>query len=667
MPRFPTLLPTIVRATLDRVFGLDLRTLALFRACLGAVLFADLCMRLVDLRTFYTDGGVMARDWAMTGNGLWRLSLHLVNGETWFAALLFVAEMLAALALLLGWRARWAAAIAFVLEGSLLNRDPLVLLGGDILINCLLFWAMFLPIGARWSVDAALSQKPVAATRHLSWAGAGLLLQVLSVYFFSAILKNGVEWRDGSAVYYALQIDQYATWIGDWLREIPALTQPLTHYVWWLELLGPLLALSPLFTRPLRFVVMVLLMTMHVGFLLCLKLGPFPFISLTSLTVLAGGWLWDWLDHRRLRAEIKAGAQPLRIYYDRDCGFCLKSVLLMKTFLVLPRVEIAPAQDHPRAAALMEANYSWVVIDHDDRAHLKWTAFVALLRRSPLFAGLGWLLAPASLRGSWAVRPGNAVYDFVGRHRAGFGRITAAVLPYHERPLTAGNGLPAVFGAYLLGAAAWLLLADALRPPLVASAVAVALFAGLAVVGVLLARRRPGLPAVVLSAGLVLTVLAWNFCSVHWLPNRLYAALTPPFRVLRVDQLWDMFAPFPAKEDGWFVLPAQRVDGREFDLLHPEREVVSYDKPAHVADEFVNIRWHKYLERIWSAQFADNRLYYGRWLCRSWNGRHQGGEQLKTFKIVYMLEMSVPQGQTPTVEQRVIWRHECFASPTPAP
>lgn len=607
MPR----LPEFARAAIDRVFGIDLRTLALFRACLGAVMFADLCMRLVDLRTFYTDGGVMPRDWTMQVNGLWRLSLHLVNGETWFALVLIGAQMLAALALMFGWRARWAALIAFVLQGSLLNRNPLVLIGGDILLNCLLFWAMFLPIGARWSVDAALSQKPMTETRHLSWAGAGLLLQVLSVYFFSAILKSGREWwPEGTAVDYALQIDQYATWLGLWLRGFPAVTHALSLYVWWLELLGPLLVLSPVLTRPLRFVIMLMLMTMHVGFLLCLKLGPFPFISLSSLTVLMGGWLWDLLDQRDQRAEARAGSLPLRIYYDRDCGFCLKSVLLMRTFLVLPRVQIAPAQDHPRADALMQANYSWVVIDHDDRAHLKWPAFVALLRRSPLFAGLGWLLSPGSLRGGWAVRPGNAVYDFVGRHRAAFGRFSASLLPFHERRFTAGP------------------VADG--------------FATL----------------------MVVMVLAWNFCSIHWLPNRLYAALTPPFRALRVDQLWDMFAPFPSKEDGWFVLPAQLVDGRELDLLHPERSSVSYDKPRHVGDEFANIRWHKYLERIWSAQFAQNRLYYGRWLCRTWNEEHTGGEQLRTFKIVYMLEMSVPAGQTPTVEQQVIWRHECFgASP----
>jgi len=273
---------------------------------------------------------------------------------------------------------------------------------------------------------------------------------------------------------------------------------------------------------------------------------------------------------------------------------------------VLPRAQVAPAQDDPRAKALLEANYSWVIIDHDDHAYLKWPAFVVLLRRSPLFAWLGRLLG-ASL----FVRPGNAVYDFVGRHRGAFGKLSGALLPFREVRFETAR--------------AWQWLAGFMT----------------------------------------IAVLAWNLCSIRVLPNWLYAQLTPPFYLLRIDQLWDMFAPFPAKEDGWFVFPGELMDGTEVDVLHPERAGVSYDKPRYISQEWPNIRWHKYLERIWAAQFASQRLYYGRYLCREWNSTHAPPKQLATYKMIYMLEMSVPIGQTPTVEQRVLWRHECFAQPKP--
>lgn len=595
--------PDWLRGKLHEIFGIDLRTLALFRVVLGSVLFCDLVNRLDDVRAFYTDAGTLPRDWMLQVNGLWRIALHAANGETWFAVALLVAEMIAVAMFTLGWRSRGAAFVAFVLNASLLNRNQLVLLGGDILVTCLMFWAMFLPVAARYSVDAALAKAPPPENnRYVSPATAGLLLQVLSVYFFSALLKTGADWwPNGTAVDYALQIDGYTKPLGRWLREFWPITHGLSYWVYFLELLGPLLVLSPILNKPLRFAVMAQLMLMHIGFLFCLQIAPFPYISLASLTTLVGGWIWDRAAAMRRRRAAKLGPERLRIYYDRDCGFCLKSVLVLRQLLVLPESEFAPAQDTPRAKALLEANYSWVIIDHDDRAYLKWPAFVILLKRSAVFAPLGRLLG-----GGWAVPVGNAVYDFVGRNRGGFGTLSARLLPFHDRPL-----LP---GPVLLGLA--------------------------------------GFFAAVL--------LAWNFCTIHWLPNRLYAFLTPPLRVLRIDQYWDMFAPFPSREDGWYVEPAQLVNGQELDLLHPDRGPVSYDKPADVSAEWKNIRWHKYLERLWAASYSSSRLYYGRWLCREWNSTHSGGEQLETFKIIYMLEMSVPRDQTPKVEQVVLWRHECF-------
>ena len=172
--------------------------------------------RLADVTTFYTDWGVMPRDYIAATGGPLRLSLHLVNGDTWYAALLLIVEGLAALAMAFGWRTRLATIVVFVLEGSLLNRNPVILLGGDNLVVCLLFWAMFLPLAARWSFDAALAEnRPPERNAYCSFASAGLIVQVLTVYFFSAILKNGREWwPDGTAVYYTMSLDRYTTPVG---------------------------------------------------------------------------------------------------------------------------------------------------------------------------------------------------------------------------------------------------------------------------------------------------------------------------------------------------------------------------------------------------------------------------------------------------------------------
>src|SRR5260370_33969277 len=114
-----------MRVFLERAFGIDLRSLALFRAALGTVLLADLALRSVNLATFYTDLGVMPRDWLVSVNGPWRFSLHAANGEPWFAGLLLALEALAALALLAGYRPPAANLAPLVLHGaSLTPQSP---------------------------------------------------------------------------------------------------------------------------------------------------------------------------------------------------------------------------------------------------------------------------------------------------------------------------------------------------------------------------------------------------------------------------------------------------------------------------------------------------------------------------------------------------------------
>lgn len=585
------------------VFVVDLRTLALFRVALGAVLLSSLLQRFADLAAFQSDLGVLPRDALIAAQNPWHWSLHFIHGSTLFQGALLALQCLLAVAFLIGRRTRLAAILSWVLLASLHARNPLVLSGADQLLICLLFWSMFLPLGARYSADAALSTAPPPGDhRHLSWAGAALLLQVLSVYFFSALLKSGTAWwPDGTAVRMALDIDRFATPAGHWLRAShPWALPPLTYFVYFLELLGPLAALLPWAHRPLRFVVLLLLMVMHAGFIVLLSVGTFPFVSLASLAVLLGGGFWD----RAARRD--AARRPIgpKIFYDRDCGFCFRTCLLLREFLVLPRAEIAPAQDRVRTDRLMQAHYSWVVIDATDVAHIKWSAFVELLRQSPLFSWLGRLLSPA-----FFARAGDAAYDFVGRHRGRFGRVLALLLPARAARFEA----PA--------RAQWL------------AAFALAL------------------------------VMAWNLTSVGGLPPAAARLLAPVMYGLHLDQTWSMFAPYPAMDDGWYVVPGRREDGTEVDVLHPERRGVGYDKPADVAADIGNARWQSYQARLYLRYDRRFRLHYARYLCREWNRRAESGKHLESLKLIYMLERARADGTTAPLEQVVLWRHECRTPP----
>ena len=90
--------PALRSPRLHGVFGIDLRTLALFRAVLSAVLLYDLLRRLTDVSALYSDLGVLPRNWLVQIDAPWHWSLYLANGTPLITGLLLCVQVLAALA-----------------------------------------------------------------------------------------------------------------------------------------------------------------------------------------------------------------------------------------------------------------------------------------------------------------------------------------------------------------------------------------------------------------------------------------------------------------------------------------------------------------------------------------------------------------------------------------
>jgi hypothetical protein len=176
-------------------------------------------------------------------------------------------------------------------------RNPLLNGGGEVLIRLMLFWGLFLPLGAVWSVDRKRRRDagPVA-TRVTSVAVAALFLQITFVYWFAAILKSGPEWRfEGTAIYDALSVDQLAKPLGHTLAHYPGLLSVMTFGVLALEAFGPFLLLSPFFTARARIAGVLLFTSLHLGIWLTLGMGIFPAIAAGCLVCFLPGSFWDRL------------------------------------------------------------------------------------------------------------------------------------------------------------------------------------------------------------------------------------------------------------------------------------------------------------------------------------------------------------------------------------
>lgn len=276
---------TKVRSWFGAIFDADLRSLAAFRMVMAVIVLIDLIGKARNLRVFYTDDGVLPRRILLAELRPWAISLNLISGTLLIEALLFGITAIAALCLLVGYRSRLSSIIVWAMILSIQWRNPFVLHAADELLRVLLFWGMFLPLDAVWSADRSLRPSPAhTSSRFISIGVAGLYLQIAFVYWFAVLLKTGREWRtDGTALSYALSSDHLVSPTGSFMLQFPELLKVLTFGMMAIELLAPLLLLSPFFKGPVRTLGVMLIMSLHLGILVTMNIGYFPLLSAFSV------------------------------------------------------------------------------------------------------------------------------------------------------------------------------------------------------------------------------------------------------------------------------------------------------------------------------------------------------------------------------------------------
>jgi uncharacterized membrane protein YphA (DoxX/SURF4 family) len=566
-------LKTALTKTLDDVFGLDLRSLAAFRIGIALVILADLFNRFGDRVAHYTDAGVVPRallaDIAQPGH--W--SFHALNGSPLLQVVLFGIATLMAIALLVGYRTRFATIASWALLISLHNRNPTLIFAADDVLRALMFWAMFLPLGACYSIDSALNSSPrKLPERVLSGATVALIFQQCFIYIFSAAFKTRSPiWGDGSAVYYSLSFDQYVTPLGHFLLNFQPLLAFFTHVTLVLEWLGPLLLLIPFRTSFFRLCAVITFISLHLGFGLTLNLGIFPFLSTFSWLAFLPSSFWNnW--RKRLQTPEREG---LQIYYDADCGFCKKVVYLIRTFLILPGTPLLTAQDYPDIYADMQTYNSWVIVDWQGNRRFKFDGIIYVVSLSPVFRLLVSLLA-------WQVvsTAGTKFYEAIASNRKVAGNFTK---PFPFRPL----------------------------------------------------EVKPSLPLNALTLLLLLYTVAWNVSSYapDLFKRRIWERTEIAGRVTRLDQSWSIFAPAPPRDDGWYVVPARLKDGSEIDILW--NRPVSWEKPTlgDRAALYRNMQWRTYFINLNRAMGKKLYPFYAAYLCRTWNAQHSGGQHSIALKF----------------------------------
>ncbi len=589
-----------------RVFSLDYRSLAALRIFVGLTIFLDLIQRAHSLTAHYTDNGVLSRtDLFRLWNESAFWSVYYINGTSFFVSALFIIAGIFALMMLLGYRTRLATVVSFFLLISLHTRNPLVLQGGDVALRVVLFFMMFLPLGKRFSLDNILGrEESPKESEHFSLYSFAYVVQFLIIWIFTGFLKTGGPWvTSHTAVSLALSLDSFTTNIGNWLRTFPHMLRYITVATLLIERYVFALFFIPFKRDWGRLIGIILCTALLIGFNASFRLGLFGMIMFSISLGLLPGMFWDKIIRPLHLFLSKKSRMGMTIFYDGDCGFCSRMAHTVRVILFLhPDTVILMSSADAKANTLMHSAHSWVVRDYAGRSYTGFRALVSLMQSAFLYR----IVAPIFLFKP-IIYIGDIAYQMVAHNRP----MTCAV-PVLEKNKDLGSKIFSKYGS-------------------------------------------------VFVFTILMFVISWNVLTIpKYSGKHKPVIIEKTLLALRLDQKWNMFAPYPSTEDGFYVIPGVLRDGSEVNVYTGSTDI-SYEKPNMPAWTYQDQRWQKYMMNIWLKDFSKYRLPYGQYLCRNWNKENAYDKNLMTFKIIYMLEVTdVDSLKEKPAESVTIWDHKCF-------
>jgi len=267
-------------------------------------------------------------------------SLHMLHGNDYYQAALILIAACCALCVIVGYKLRFFLIVSWLLHLSIHARNPIYGSAADTTLGLILFWAIFLPLSDRLSIDRRQGKLtlPLGPTA-LHFGGACYLIQLVVMYVSAAYAKDYM-WRDGGALMKVMHMDLLVNSFGRYLTNFPFLLSVLTLVAWWTEAIGTLLLFSPVKTAWTRGLCFLLFFGLHVGIAATCDIGLFPFFSMVFLLpVIPGAW-WDFLGNVFSKQKNQTSIAPVTSALEshpagRQNALGLASILIATVSIVV--------------------------------------------------------------------------------------------------------------------------------------------------------------------------------------------------------------------------------------------------------------------------------------------------------------------------------------------
>ncbi len=266
---------------------------------MGIVLIYDLIHRLQVAEIFYSDSGILSRDYFLKYMAHpWSFSFLFLNGTLTYIYFFFFLYFIITCFFILGFHTKLSTILLWIFTVSLHDRNWWVLNAGDDIVRIYLLICIFLPLGAAFSIDANKAKGIDTSKTHYNLWGFAFYFQLAIVYFSTFFYKDSPEWRsDFSATEYALGLDTFLSYFGSFFREASTLLKGLTMFSIYGEIICPLILMFGFILFKYGYISKLLAilfgLSFHSGLILMMTLGDFPFFCIAYWVGLLPREFWS--------------------------------------------------------------------------------------------------------------------------------------------------------------------------------------------------------------------------------------------------------------------------------------------------------------------------------------------------------------------------------------
>ncbi|KAN0045007.1 hypothetical protein ACTA71_006534 [Dictyostelium dimigraforme] len=824
-----------IQNKLTMMFGMDYRSLALFRVTMALCVIGDVIERSTDLRVMYSEYGIMPRHLIISRfSSNYFAPIHLINTSVHFQAFLFALHIVFALCMMIGYRTKLFSILTWFMTISLQAYVGVVGHGGDVFFRMMLFLNIFIPTANHFAVDTATffndppSRRPSLSNnniinnnniavnlsdpdpsllsplpqqqidqqqqlhqqqiqndqvqqlqqqqqqpplsplqiqqqqqqqqegqsllhsnvdetgieiniinsenkdnqsirdpdsyRFLSFGTFAILLQMGLMYCTSYFHKTGAEWKNGEATFYAITLDYFATDFARFLLHFRTPLRLLTIAVAKWELIGIFFLISPIYSDWCRLFGAFGFIAMHAGFVMCLRLGLFFFVTAGAQMINIPTSAWEvffrWTDRKILK-----GQRATRVYYNITSPFSQRIALALKTFFIIP--------GHAIFSPLEQ------MINQEDSINVSPTSSSSSITTTTTTTTISNNATnnnnnnvAYSLSGSSSNDHSSSDDDDGDDENDDLERSHGRRRTLHQKSngnngnhninMLHHNNHVGLFGKKHLVGDDWLVTIDgngirrrniyALNYIFSKSILLLPISMACGYIPIRVCNVFSNLCQFIHSRSQQKQIMSggkrtpyqkrrypmgptpriYSILNNIWMLficYFLFAYNMNVFKfnfgydyswnqfayVFRLDQGWNMFSPAPPKTHWWHVIHGELDDGTKVELFKDEgmfkfeiNTVVNFEKPDPFYKSYGNHRWFKYYENGYNQGNSDAlRLEHGKYICREFNTRHFGDEMLYKFSVYFVHEFQNIDGTVGDKAHSALWNHICYNKEDP--